>query len=286
MPKNTGFNKIKMFFVEKFSEGDKDKQLQAMRKYFEFTDLKEAQVIYVASILFMEKAMTLRNISNKPVAVYCWDYYLWAHEGHHHDGNNWKEYAKFLQEADVVFAPSEAQQLRLKELLDVDSIVVHSGILTYDAKSSDKRFVLDPVRYYPEEQAHWVEKACEELGIKCIHSEHQFSLKEFRKLVTTCSFMITALHEASTGGLTLMEGLWHGKPSIVSDSKYMGASDYVGKYGIYVKDGEYEDLKAKIKTLWENPIEYDKEEVRKYIKNNYSFDIMAKGLYNGIKSIL
>lgn len=286
MPKDTKFNKIKMYFVEKFSEGDKDKQLEAMRKYFEFTALNEAEIIYVASILFMERALTLKRISQKPIATYCWDYYLWAHEGHHHDGNNWKGYANFLKEADIVFVPSKAQQLRLKELLDVDSVIVHSGIATYKAKPKDKRFVLDPVRYYPEEQAHWVEKACSELGIKCIHSEHQFSLKEFRKLVITCSFMTTVLHEASTGGLTLLEGLWHGKPSIVSDSPYMGALDYVGPYGIYVKDGDYEDLKSKIKYLWENPLTYDIKDTQKYINDNYSFDMMAKGLYNGIKSTL
>lgn len=282
MPKTTGFNKIKMYFVEKFSEGDKDQQLEAMRDYFTLTELKDAEVIFCASVVSMERAILAKQETRKPLAIYCWDYYLFAHDGRH-TGWDWKRYAIMMKEADIIFVPSSAQQLRLKELLGLDSVVVKTGILTYKHKVTDAGFVLDPLRYYPYEQAKWVERAGEELGIPVIHSEHQYNQEEFRKLVASCTFMTCAVPEASTGSLTISEGLWLGKPSLVSNSPYQGAKDYLGDWGYYFQWDDYEDLKRMMLNLWNTR---PKLIAREYMKKELSFNKMAKGLYEGIKNTL
>lgn len=208
-----------------------------------------------------------------PLINYCWDYYLWAHEGKH--SLNWGKYAEFLKTSSLIMVPSHGQQRRLKELLDLDSVVVRSSIETYDHPVTDGRYVLDPVRWYtPDPQCYWVRDACKELGIPFVHSEHQLSLEEFRARVSNCTLMTCGYEEASTGGLTLMEGLWNGKPSLVSDSPYMGAKDYLGPYGHYFSD--YEDLKAKLKELFFNPPKINVTEARAYMTKNFSHLAMAK----------
>jgi hypothetical protein len=238
----------RLHFIENFSEGDTDRQLQAMQEVFEFTGPEEADILFLASIFKLQEAMSLKAQFNKPIVVYCWDYYLWKHNS----DALWMTYAAFLRNhASLVLVPSTGQQLRLKELLDVDSTVVRTGIPTYEAEVTDGDFILDPVRYYPEENQFWAEEAAKELGIPIIHSEHQYSLEEFRKLVTSCTFLTCAYREASTGGLSLMEGLYLGKPSLVSDSPYMGAKDYLLDNGYYFKHDDFGDLKKQMQFLWD-----------------------------------
>lgn len=267
---------MNIYFVEKATEGDSVEQITAMRRYFRFTDINSCQAIYCASIDAMNATMLLAKSTDIPIIVYCWDYYKWAHDGCHPGEWDWKEYAKLLKLAKLVIVPSHAQQLRLKELLGLDSVVVRSGVKKYDTRTYDMDFILDPVRYYPEENRTWAEDAAKELGIPIIHSEHAYSKEEFRKLVAMCTFMTCAYREASTGGLTLAEGLWMGKPSLVSNSPYMGARDYLGEYGYYFKYDDFQDLKRIMKWMWDirpgvDPISY--------INMQLSFERMAKELY-------
>lgn len=277
---------ISLYFVENYSEGDTDQQLIAMKKCFHLTRLPEnADVIFCASIVKMNEALAVKSHTQKPLVVYCWDYYLWAHEGKHHDGSNWKAYATFLQNADLVIVPSSSQQLRLKELLGIDSVVVRTGIKTYEEPVEDGGYILDPVRYYPEENRDWAERAAKELGIPIVHSEHQFTEENFRKLVACCTFMTCAYREASTGGLTLMEGLALGKPSLVSNSPYMGAKDYLGNLGEYFQYDDFKDLKKKMLKMWKQRRVIDKKVAQKHLRD-FTFDKMAEGLHKAICEIL
>lgn len=267
----------RLHFIENFSEGDTDRQLLAMKEVFEFTKPEEADVFYLASIFKLNEAMSLKAQFKKPVIVYCWDYYLWKHKSE----ALWEKYALFLQRADLVLVPSTAQQLRLKELLDLDSVVVHTGIPTYDHPIVDGNFILDPVRYYPEENERWAEQAAQELGIPLIHSEHQFSKEEFESLVASCTFLTCAYREASTGGLSLMEGLYLGKPSLVSNSPYMGAVDYLGKDGYYFQFDDFEDLKKQMKMLWETRPKKDGARLKEF-----TYDKMAQNICEAAKNLL
>ena len=76
----------------------------------------------------------------------------------------------------------------------------------------------------------------------------------------------------STGGLTLLEGLKHGKPAVASDSEYEGARDYLGQMGIYFKDNSYEDFKQTIKETWENTPKLDMARCRAHCEAHVSKD--------------
>lgn len=272
---------MKMHFVENKTEGDSQEQLEALKERFSLSEPETADFIYCASIRSMGWAEVVRG--TKPLVVYCWDYYTWAHEGKHPGEGNWVKYANFLKSADLVIVPSRAQQRLLKELLDLDSHVVRTGIKKREGPVSDNNFILDPVRYYPEENMKWAEEAAKDLGIPLIHSEHSYSAEEFDELIRTCTFMICAYRQASTGGLTLAEGLWLGKPSLVSDSPYMGAVDYLGEYGTYFQFDDFEDLRANMLTLWELRPQVDPIG---WYKNELSFARMANEIYTLCEHIL
>lgn len=264
---------MNLCFVDSKSEGDVEEQIQAISKEFRLTDIVNADVIYCGTIRTSEKSWLLKKEHSLPLVTYCWDYYKWAHEGRHPGEGDWKGYARFLKQADLILVPSHAQQLRLKELLGLDSEVVRSGVKKYNSVTHDEGFILDPVREYPDENCGWAETAAYELEIPFLHTEHRYTHEQFRELVATCTFMTCAYREASTGGLTLAEGLWLGKPSLVSNSPYMGARDYLGEYGYYFQYDSFKALKEQMQFLWEtrpqvDPISYD--------KNELSFERMAK----------
>ena len=211
----------------------------------------------------IEKAQHCRNVK---LINYCWDFYPWVVKD---STRNYPAYATFMSKGKV-WCPNEGTKMRLKEFFNIDATVVPWSIPVYDTEVSDERFVLDPVRYYPEENGKWVEQACAELHIPCKHTEHGLSMEEFRKLVGKCTFITCGYREASTGGLTLMEGLWNGKPSLISNSPYMGGCEYLKEWGNYFQYDSYEDLKEKLIEMWTNTPKIDKEKAREYINNNFS----------------
>lgn len=274
---------IKLHFVERASEGDTDGQLNAMRGVFELSSAKDCDVIFCASVSKINEAMYAKINHNKPVVTYCWDYYKWTHEGKNR-GYDWGKYVDFMRNCDLVLVPSEGQKRRLKELLDIDSVVCECSINFYDHDISDGNYVLDPVRDYPEENLGWVKRACEELDIPYIHTEHGYTEEEFRALVSNCTFMTCGYREASTGGLSLMEGLYNGKVSLVSDSPYMGASNYIGDYGYYFKYDDFEDLKKQISHLWKSRPTVTIDKARKYCKK-FTHKAFAKRLFDNISKV-
>ena len=212
----------------------------------------------------------LQKTLNGKLVNYCWDYYPWiANPGPDHRAN-YPAYANFLAISAEVWTPNTGTSKRLEEISQVKSVVLPFSIPVYNVFSSDQRFVLDPVRDYPDANLGWVEKACAELNIPYVHSNHQYDVEAFRKLVGECSIITCAYTEASTGGLTLIEGLWNGKPSLVSDSPFMGGTEYLKHWGHYFDYKSYEDMKTKLKDLWDNPPSINITDARKYIKANFS----------------
>lgn len=225
----------------------------------------------------MSSAESILATYKKPLVNYCWDFYKWAHEGKH--DLPWARYADFLRKSALVIVPSSSQKLRLKEMLGIDSVVVKTSIPVYDAETSDGGYVLDPVRYYYHDpNCYWVRDACAELGIPFVHSEHGHTIEEFQKLVANCRLLTCGYIEASTGGLSLMEGLYLGKPSLVSDSPYMGARDYLGEWGNYFRYDSYADLKEKLKSLFDKPPKVDVQLSRGYINKYFSPKAMANSM--------
>ena len=201
------------------------------------------------------------------------DFYktVWTAPNPH--GYDWKLYRDILRQCDELWCVSNEVILRMdEEGVDIDKcklMKIWARFFEYEGEVKDNRYILNPMRPYPADKNYgWLSKVCEELSIPLVSPKHKLSEEEFQKTIAECSFLCCELHEASTGGLTLLEGLNLGKPSVISDSKYMGASDYLGDFATYFDDTSYENFKQTIRKTWENTPSLDLEQCKKFCNSH------------------
>lgn len=235
---------------------------------------------------------TLHDSSpNVPMVNYNWDVYEWAYKNHNtsifpYDLNLYKQ---LLQDSQFVACPSWSVVYRNEEFFDIPiekSVIVKSfarQISIDPSRVRDDRFIYMPLRQIPDRNKGWFEKACDELSIPYRISDKHLSEEEYADTIASCSFLVCPWYEASTGGLSLIEGISVGKPVLFSDSKYMGAEDYLGSYATKFKHDDYEDFKLKIKSLWENT---EKVEVASNFLDYYKPERMAEDLLEVFKKCL
>ena len=267
---------MKIAWIDKFSEADATEVIKELEILgVEVVDNPDSSTRFVICGSIMKQDRAAELIREYDIIAYCWDFYKWAKEGKH-AYLNWGKYEALLRKCTDVWVPSSSQQLRLSEW-DIPSHIIHTAIKVYDHEVNDKGVIIDPVRWYEHDpNCYWVKDACEELGLPFFHTEHQLSYEDFKVAVHNSRFMTCGYIEASTGGLTLIEGLWNGKPSLVSDSPYMGAKDYLGKFGTYFKHSDFNDLKEKLSMMYHDPPQINVEEAREYIRENFSAKTMAR----------
>ena len=188
-----------------------------------------------------------------PIINYNWDLYGWIWLNPR--GYDWHKYGRYLEKSIEIWVPSEEVTLRTEEFFNLGSrckrIKSFARYFDYD-DVRDGGYIFQAMRDYTSDKNFgWLRKACRELDIPLYESQHKLSEEEFQKKIAHCTFLCTEYHEASTGGLTLLEGYRLGKPVVVSDSIYMGARDYFGDKAIYFKDNDYEHFKQTIKDTWD-----------------------------------
>jgi len=226
-----------------------------------------------------------------PMINYTLDFYktVWTAPNPH--GYDWKLYKQYLNKCVELWCPSNEVILRMKEEgVEVEKckiIKLWARFFEYNGEVKDERFIFNPLRPYPSDKNFgWLKRACSELQIPLYESNHKLSEENFQKVIAECSFMCCEYHEASTGGLTLLEGYRLGKPVIVSDSKYMGAQDYFGDKAIYFNDSSYEDFKNTIKDTWENTPKLNRDECVKFTDSIPSKEVMVDNMIDRLNALL
>jgi glycosyltransferase involved in cell wall biosynthesis len=223
------------------------------------------------------------NNPQVPMINYNWDFYGWV-DMQSNAGYNWPGYGELLKKSLEIWTPSEEVNLRTEEFLGLGHkcriIKSYARLFDYDGEVKDGRYVYQAMRYYHKDKnIGWLKRACSELEIPLYESLHGLSEQDFHKVIAECSFLVTEYHEASTGGLTLIEAHRLGKPVMVSDSKYMGARDYFGDRAIYFNDNSYEDFKKTLKETWDNTPKLDRDECIEFT-NQYKLNNMVTEMYN------
>ena len=192
-------------------------------------------------------------------------------------GYDWNKYKYFLGKCKELWCISNQVITRMSEEgIDTKKcklMKLWARFFDYSGPILDNRYVLKTIRPYKYDKNYgWIEKACEELNIPLKSPNHKASEQEYQKLLAECSFMCTDYHETSTGGLGLLEGYKLGKVSIISDSVYQGASDYLGDNAIYFNDNSYEDFKRILKNTWENTPKLDLQKCENFCSNHPSIE--------------
>jgi hypothetical protein len=215
---------------------------------------------------------------NIKTIMYVWDLYPWTPYVRGHES---------LIYYDEIWVPSNEVALRLKEFYNVDPNkcrVIKSYVNFFENENYElkDKYVYHPVRKYkPDPNYGFLEKACTELGIPYSRNTHGLDYTEYKKNILSCAFLVTEYMEASTGGLTLLEGYYHGKQVLLSDSKYQGGRDYFGDRAFYFKDGDYEDFKDKVKFLWNFGDDTNLDDRREFCKQ-YDIEVITDQIISSL----
>lgn len=219
---------------------------------------------------------------NIKTVMYVWDLYPWTPYSNGY--GNIRDYTE-------IWVPSNEVILRLKEIYNVDptKCKVVKCYAEFFEDDKDLKFNTDhiyhSVRVYDDPNLGFTEKACEELNLPLIKSEHNLSFEEYKETVLKSAFLVLEYMEASTGGLTLLEGYYHGKNILLSDSIYQGGKDYFGDRAYYFKDGDFEDFTKKIKMLWDIKDDYVDLEDRKEFCKQYTIEAMTDRIIENLKRL-
>lgn len=148
----------------------------------------------------------------------------------------------------------------------------------------DGGYALCCLRDIPDPMLGVFERCCEDLGIPWRNTKHEVTYEEYQRAVAGCRFLVSPLHELSTGGLSLMEGHRLGKPVLLNDSPWHGGRDYFGDRASYFKDGDEEDLKHKLASMMNPDVaETVPPDHKEFIESRYSDQVMVEAMLSDIK---
>ena len=213
-----------------------------------------------------ETFQALERFSGVPLFAYNWDCYEWVWEpgmggkkqAHHEMRGveyDYVRYGELLRRATEVWVPSECTGRRTTQWWGIEHWrVILSAIPWWESKAvADRGYALCTLRHIPDPWDTVFEECCEELAIPYRRTDHQLSRAEYEDAVAGCRFLVNHYYEASTGGLTLLEGYYHGKPVLCSDSEWNGARDYLGQRARYFRYGDRIDFKLQLLDLFHHP---------------------------------
>lgn len=270
---------MKIAILDGFSEAPLDPVIEELRALgAEITDIasSDCDVIFCASIFKIGKALEVQAaFPNIPFVSYCWDFYEWVLTRPRENELPWRQYIEVLQKSTEVWFPSIASSIFACIEFGLSARIVPCHVPVYDYEPvSDERFVLNPLRVLPDDFVGVVEEICAKYSIPCKTPNHTLTREEFTKELATCSFVVSPYAEASTGGLSIIEALWLGKPVLANNGIRCGAHEYLGGFGTYFSVRE--DLEKTILNMWHNTPRIDRERARAYVSEHFSAPVIAK----------
>lgn len=222
-----------------------------------------------------------KRFPNTPVIHYNWDLYpfqIVEREDYKRPNPGiWIPYLEDLKSCRDIWVPSACTIDRTREFVKRGATVIKSSVRVWNASHVyNGNYIVDVMRKYPDFNEHEASISCKVLGLPIVETRNNLSWEEFKAVIAGSKFLVSAQYEASTGGLTLIEGLWHGKPSLISNSPRHGGVDYLGPWASYFQWDNPILFREALKKMYYNTPQIDIGRVREWITENYSERAMAK----------
>lgn len=220
---------------------------------------------------------------NARLYCYNWDTYEWVWTKPRKGEYDYRLYGELLKLAHEVWVPSNCTGRRCEQWWGIKNWRrILSACPWWDhPKVHDGGYAFCAMREIPDPWWGVFERCCSELGIPYISNRHETSTAVYQDQCAGCRFICCPLYECSTGGLSLMEAYYHGKPCLISDSIWNGGRDYMGDRPgvVYFKHGDEEDFKQKLNYMMcHGAGDLDLPSCRRYITENFSSERMADGI--------
>ena len=234
---------------------------------------------------------------SKKYLFYIWDHYSWYLRGYNEAGMHTgyleldvPRLNRTLEKCDWVLCPNEgtARMLSMYSKPKAKPIKILPFTRFFEPENiPDKNYVALCARPYPIDFSDsWAVKALKELEIPYIynHENIDFFVKKenFKQLLTSCTFIMDTKFEASTNGMSLVEAYNLGKPVLIPNSPFAGGNEMFGERAYTYKWDSYEDLKEKIKFLWEIRPKQNIADCKEFCKR-FTPDAMAWRIYEAIE---
>jgi hypothetical protein len=264
-------------------------QMRALGHTISFnTATSKPDAILCMSVSVMEETwVALAKWPRVSLFCYNWDCYSWVWIRPRATEYDYRRYGELLRHAVEIWVPSycTGQQTSLWWSL-FNWKVIPSACPTWDyANVRDDGFALCPLRKLPD---HWCDKfaeACNELSIPYKTPDHNLSYREYQDIVASCRFLVSHYQEASTGGLTLLEGYYLGKSVLLTDSEWNGAHNYFGDRATYFRHGDFDNFKYWLQRMYDNPRPVLADH-RKWVEDNYNDQRMISDMLERINAHL
>jgi hypothetical protein len=82
-----------------------------------------------------------------------------------------------------------------------------------------------------------------------------------------------------------LEGYYHGKPILVTNSPRNGAVDYFGSRATYFDCNDFHSLVYNLEKLWNNPPSINLEEAQSWVNENYGEKAFAFRIANRLREL-
>lgn len=236
-------------------------------------------IIISMGVTIMEETFrALKRFPSTPAYMYNWDCYEWVWTNPRPGEYDYRRYGELLRRAREVWVPSACTARRTRQWWPwVERVAVILSACPWwgwpEDDIRDDGYALCCLREIPDPWWGVFERCCAELGIPYRSTRHEVSYREYQEAVAHCRFLCAPLYELSTGGLSLMEGYYHGKPALISDSEWNGARDYFGDRATYFRHGDVEHFKQLLSQMHEHSgprVGAAREERRAWITENFS----------------
>jgi len=216
-----------------------------------------------------------------PVIHYNWDLYPFQIvENENYQRANpdlWIPYLTELANCRDIWVPSQCVVDRTKEFTKrSDSVIIKTSVRPWDyPQPVSGDYVVDVMRRYPDPNLELSKEGCTALGIPLIRTRNEVPWEDFKTNIAEARLLISAHYEASTGGLTLLEGYWHGKPVMLPNSPRHGGVDYFGNRATYFQWDNPLLFRNALLSMYNDPPKINIDEARSWIQAEYSEYAMA-----------
>ena len=282
--------RMKIWFPEFFTEahrkpGEGDVLAEELRKFGIDSKL---ELTHDCSFIFCGSTWRMNLVKEErlrfpeiPTIHYNWDLYpfqlMERPDYTRANPDLWDPYVEELKICRDIWVPSYCTTVRTKEFTDRESTVIKTSIRPWEVAScSDQGYAVDVIRRYPDFNEGATRESCINSSIDLVESWNLLPWEEFKTTIANCRFMISGQYEASTGGLTLLEGYWHGKPSLISNSFRHGGIDYFGDRASYFQWDNHLLFRKALLKMADSPPKIDIDEARTWITKEYSEYAMAE----------
>lgn len=282
--------RMKVWFPEFFTEahrkpGEGDVLAEELRKFgidCQLNLTEDCSFIFCGTIWRMNLVKEERQrFPNIPTIHYNWDLYPFqVIESSGYTRANpdlWDPYLVELHTCRDIWVPSQCTVDRTREFTGrTDSVVIKTSVRPWDyAKPVTGKYAVDVMRKYPDANWDLARCHCDALMIPLIETRNETPWEDFKTNIAESRFVISAQFEASTGGLSLMEAYWHGKPVLLSNSPRHGGVDYFGDRATYFQWDNPVLFRQALCRMYDNTPVVDIDEARTWVMQEYSEHAMA-----------